>query len=84
MILMLGLLILLVLEPKWKKLKEQDLLESNNSQLSSVDFFQPLSVPTELDCLLVILVFLVKKEVKMLVNWKMYLLSQSVCEHGYR
>ncbi|XVF64079.1 hypothetical protein PTKIN_Ptkin09bG0138200 [Pterospermum kingtungense] len=34
-------------EPKRKKLKEQDLLE-NNSQISSVDFFQPRSVSTGL------------------------------------
>ncbi|OMO74713.1 S-ribonuclease binding protein, SBP1, pollen [Corchorus olitorius] len=34
-------------EPKRKKLKEQDFLE-NNSQISSVDFFQPRSVSTGL------------------------------------
>lgn len=35
------------LEPKNKRLKEQDFLE-NNSQISSVDFFQPRSVSTGL------------------------------------
>lgn len=35
------------LEPKKKKLKEQDFLE-NNSQISSVDFLQPRSVSTGL------------------------------------
>uniref|UniRef100_A0A5B6YGY8 Putative BOI-related E3 ubiquitin-protein ligase 2 n=1 Tax=Davidia involucrata TaxID=16924 RepID=A0A5B6YGY8_DAVIN len=35
------------LEPKKKRLKEQDLLE-NNSQISSVDFLQPRSVSTGL------------------------------------
>lgn len=35
------------LEPKKKRLKEQDFLE-NNSQISSVDFFHPRSVSTGL------------------------------------
>lgn len=34
-------------EPRKKRLKEQDFLE-NNSQISSVDFFQPRSVSTGL------------------------------------
>ncbi|XP_077213223.1 S-ribonuclease binding protein 1 [Tasmannia lanceolata] len=35
-------------EPKKKRLKEQELLENNNSQISSLDFFQTRSVSTGL------------------------------------